>query len=378
MTLSAPTTATPRQDGFYLPADESRLGRIWLPWPRETQANLRQTIAEIAHIVTEVAPVTVIAAPGDEQEARKLCRRAAEIETLDHQTLRLRDTGPAFLIDGKGGSAAVDWRFNGWGGRGAHGKADIELAHALLGFSEVRRFRAPLTVENSAFCGDGHDTLIALAPAVFDENRNAHVTRMEAFSIFMYWLGVTRVIWLEDAHPADELQCDVRALAAFIAPGVVAVSAAHPDHPHGDVLRKTTERLTKARHARGETPRLVTLPTPPPLQTKGAAPLSYTSFVPVNGTVLVPAYDAPADARAADIIANAFETHPVISVPARALAEAGVSLSSLILPHHARLLERDRATVLPRSAWGQAPPDVDALLQKYIDMAEEQGDEADS
>lgn len=373
MTSTAPTTATPRQDGFYLPADEGRLGRVWLPWPRDLQARLRQTMAKVAQFLTEVVPVTVIAAPGDEPEARKLCGRAAEIETLEHQTLRLRDAGPAFLIDGKGGSAAADWRFNGWGGRGDHGEADIELAHALLGFAEVRRFRAPLTMENSAFCGDGRDTVIALAPAVFDANRNAHVTRMEAFSIFMYWLGAARVIWLEDAHPADELLCDVRALAAFIAPGVVAVSAAHPDHPHGDVLRKTAERLAKAGDARGETPRLITLPAPPPLQTPGAAPLSYTHFVPVNGTVFVPAFDAPADDRAADILAGAFENHPVVSVPARALAEAGLSLPSVILPHHARLLERDRATVLPRSAWGQAPPDVDALLQKYIDMAEVDG-----
>ncbi len=371
MSLPSETTATPRQDGFYLPADEGRLGRAWLPWPRESHSNLRATVAQIAQIITEVAPVTVIAAPGDEADARKLCASAAEIETLDHQTLRLRDAGPAFVVDGKGGSAAVDWRFNAWGGRGDHGPADIELAHALLGFAEVRRFRAPLTIENSAFCGDGHDTVIALAPAVFDEKRNAHVTRMEAFSIFTYWLGAARVIWLEDAHPADELLCDVRALAAFIAPGLVAVNAAHPDHPHGDVLRKTAERLAKARDARGETLHLLTLPAPPPLQTVGAAPLSYTSFVPINGTVLVPAYDAPADERAADILAGAFENHPVISVPARALAEAGVSLPSLILPHQARLLERDRATVLPRSAWGQAPPDVDAILQKYIDMAEE-------
>jgi agmatine deiminase len=362
--------ATPRQDGFYLPADDGRLGRVWLPWPGETEANLRTEIAGLAQIISDFAPVSILAAPGDEKNAHDMCRSSAEIEILDHQSSRLRDTGPAFLIDGKGGSAAVDWRFNGWGGRGAFGGADIELAHSLLGIAEVRRFRAPLTVEGSAFVSDGRDTLIALAPAVFDEKRNPNVSRMEAFSIFMYWLGTARVIWLEDAHSADALLCDVRSLAAFIEPGVVAVSAAHDDHPHGESLRKTAERLSKASDARGEALELVTLPTPPPLQTPGAAPVSYTGFASVNGTVLVPTYDVPADARAADILAGAFENHSVTQVPARALAEAGLSLPSLILPHQARLLERDRATILPRSAWGQEPPDVDALLQKYIDMAE--------
>jgi len=366
---SSSPAATPRQDGFYLPADDGRLGRVWLPWPLETQANLRSEIAGLAQVISGFAPVSILASPGAEKNASEMCGSAADIDTLEHQSLRLRDTGPAFLIDGKGGSAAVDWRFNGWGGRGEFGNTDAEFAHALLGFTEVRRFRAPLTVENSASVSDGSDTLIALAPAVFDEKRNPDVTRMEAFSIFMHWLGTARVIWLEDAHPADALQCEVRALTAFIKPGVVAVSAAHDDHPHGEVLRKTAERLSKANDARGETLELVTLPTPPPLKTPGAAPLSYTGFVPVNGTVLVPSYDAPGDERAADILAGAFENHSVTPVPARTLAAAGLSLPSVILPHQARLLERDRATILPRSAWGQEPPDAEALLQKYVEMA---------
>jgi hypothetical protein len=56
-------------------------------------------------------------------------------------------------------------------------------------------------------------------------------------------------------------------------------------------------------------------------------------------------------------------------VPALELARAGISLASLAIPHPARLLERDRASLLPRSAWAQPAPDIDALLQKYIDLA---------
>jgi hypothetical protein len=39
------------------------------------------------------------------------------------------------------------------------------------------------------------------------------------------------------------------------------------------------------------------------------------------------------------------------------------------VPHPARLLERERASLLPRSAWAQPVPDIDGLLQKYIDLA---------
>ena len=81
---------------------------------------------------------------------------------------------------------------------------------------------------------------------------------------------------------------------------------------------------------------------------------------------------AVASMRAADLLAAHFPERVVTLVPARDLARAGITLTSLALPHPARLLERDRATVLPRSAWSQPTPDVDGLLQHYIDLAERQ------
>lgn len=108
---STPNPGTPHQDGFYLPADSARLGRLWLSWPRDP--TLRAAVTVLARALADIAPVSVIAAPGQENAARAALGSAADIEILDHAAARLRDTGPTFLVDGKGGSAAVDWRFNG-------------------------------------------------------------------------------------------------------------------------------------------------------------------------------------------------------------------------------------------------------------------------
>ena len=356
--------STPHQDGFYLPADTARLGRLWLSWPCEPGA--RAAIAALAHTLTEFTPLSIVAAPAHESSARAAVGKVADIVILDHGLPHLRDTGPTFLVDGKGGAAAVDWRFNGWGGRRDLTPIDESFAHTLLGFTEVRRFRAPLTLEGSSFVGDGLDTLLALAPAVFDPARNQGLPRLEAFAILQQWLGVSRVIWLEHSHPEDKLKTDVRALAAFAAPGRVLVSHGD-DHPFASTLSAVARDLARARDAQGNHFDIVSLPAP--RVTGTAAPASYTGFLAVNGAVLAPAYDQATDERARAILAEQFPGHHVRLVPALALAEAGLTLTSAALPHPARLLERDRASLLPRSAWAQPASDVDAILQKYIDLA---------
>ena len=353
MTQPRNSGGTPAADAFYFPADGCRQARLWLPWP-EGDPLLQGAIAAVARAAAEFQPVSILGGP-----AAFGASSGIEIIAMPHSAPRLRDTGPTFLVDGKGGAAAVDWRFDGWGRRGGDG--DAGLAHALLGAAEVRRFRAPLTLEGSSIAADGRGTVMALASAVFDPARNPGVTRLEAFGIFQAWLGAACVIWLAEAHPKDAFNTDLRTLAAFVAPGAVAITAAETPPPPGSVAAQ----LAHARDAQGRALDLIALPAP----AEGGGARSYTNFLPLNGGVLAPAFGGPGDARAADILAEVFPGRVIQLVPAEALAAAGVSLSGLALTQPARLLERDRVTVLPRSAWAQPTADAEELLQKYIDLA---------
>lgn len=366
MTGAAGASTTPGDDGFYLPADDARHAQMWLPWPNG--AELQKAVARVAQVVAKYEPVSLIVSPGAEDAARKACGPVT-IVSLRHGSARLRDIGPSFLLDGKGGLAAVDWGFGGWGGRAAVG-ADGTFAHELLGYAEVRRFRTPLKLESSAFTADGEGTVIALAESVFDAARNPGVTRLEGFAILQRWLGAARVIWLELALPDDALCTDVRALAAFLAPGAVAVSTAPEGHPHAEVLRVARAALARTKDAAGRALTLIELCVPPPVTRRARVlPLSYTNFLALNGAVLAPVFDAPTDENALEVLGRAFPGRAIEAVPALDLAAHGVSLTSLALPQPARLLQRDRATTLPRSAWSQPAPDIEAILQKYIDMA---------
>ena len=357
--------ATPLDDGFYLPADDARHAQMWLPWPQD--AVLRKNVGALAQTIQRYEPVTVIAPPEEEAAVRAACG-GVTIAPLKSHSPRLRDIGPSFLVDGKGGSAAADWGFTGFGGRGS--RADENFAHALLGAAEVRRFRTPLNLEGSAFVTDGDGTILALAETVFDPARNPGLSRLEAFAILQKWLGTARVIWLERGLVGDALRTDVRALATFLAPGVVALSHAEGDHPEAEVLKETRAILARSKDAAGRPLTIVDLPLAPATDEQRAGVRAYTNFLAVNGAVLVPVFGAATDEAALAVLRRAFPDRAIVPIPAQEMATHGVSLTSIALPQPARLLQRDRATTLPRSSWTQPVPDADAILEKYIDMAE--------
>lgn len=361
----------PSDDGFYLPAEWCRHARSWIAWPGKdsgrTRTNLefKEAVAHIADVVKDLEPVTVLGCSDDIGDIRSRCGRKVDVMELDHDSARLRDYGPTFLVDGKGGSAAVDWRFDGWGDQVASWKSDEKLTHALLGEAEVRRFRAPLTLEGTAFCSDGEGSLIALAATALDDKRNHGVSKLDAYEILSQWLGAQRVIWIEPGADTASNPTELRQACAYFAPGHIFVGH-QPDGPLTEPLEAITVRLSQVEDGRGQR---LTIERLPIVQAQGLT-LSYSTFYILNTAVLVPAYGIPEDDLALDRIADAFPGRDTIQIPTQAIVAAGASLSSLLQYQPARLLERSKATLLPKSAWHRPVPDYESLLETYIEKVE--------
>ncbi|MBS0464421.1 MAG: agmatine deiminase family protein, partial [Proteobacteria bacterium] len=78
--------------------------------------------------------------------------------------------------------------------------------------------------------------------------------------------------------------------------------------------------------------RLFALPWPRPIVDAGRRlAASYANFLIVNGAVLMPAYDDPADALAAAVLAQAFPGRQIVPVPCRALIWQNGSLHCLTM-----------------------------------------------
>ena len=219
----------PAAEGFYMPAEWQPHARCWMAWPCREEIwdgrieDTRQAYAEVARAIAEFEPVTMVANHTDVAAASLACGRGVEILPMDIDDSWMRDVGPTYVVDGKGGIAGCDWHFNAWGHVYEFYNNDARLAEALLAHQEIRRLDAPFVLEGGAVHTDGEGTLLTTENVVLNPNRGSEPSKSEAEKIFRDWLGSERVIWLDKALEVDATDGHVDNLACFARPGVVEV-----------------------------------------------------------------------------------------------------------------------------------------------------------
>lgn len=124
------------------PAREDVWGRM-LP-------GVRNDVASVARAIARFEPVAMVARPPQAREAAAACGKRVEIVPLVNDDLWMRDMGPVFLVNGRGGLAGLDMNFNGWGNKQVHPN-DAKIAREVLARLGVPRFTAPFVAEGGRY-----------------------------------------------------------------------------------------------------------------------------------------------------------------------------------------------------------------------------------
>ena len=330
---------SPATLGYRMPAEWAPHARTWMAWPSNPTTfpggwldQARAAYARVARAIAGFEPVTMLAPPDLVAGARDHLGTGdgIEVRPVPLNDSWLRDTGPTFLV-GPEGLAGVDWGFNGWGHFNDRYDDDARAARAVLRAAGARRFAAPMILEGGSIHGDGDGTLITTRECLLAPNRNPHLSADEIESILAGWLGVKRVIWLDQGLANDDTDGHVDNICAFAAPGVVLIGADdRPDDDSGQRLAAARRVLEGATDAAGRA--LAVHPVPLPLgrdaypagaAAQGRMPMSYLNFYICNGAVIVPAFGDPNDQPAAEAIAAAFPNRQVVPVDTRAVVVGG-------------------------------------------------------
>jgi agmatine deiminase len=245
-----------------------------------------------------------------------------------------RDTGPAFLLDGKGSLAGVTWRFNGWGGVYADHAQDEKMAARILERVGCTTYPSRMVLEGGALHVDGEGTALACAPSVLDPKRNPGLSVEEVEAELRARVGVDKVIWLPQGLVDDEARGHVENLACFLKPGtVLALASGDPSDANHAVLEANLETLRAATDAQGRPLEVVTVPQPRARQRRDGRrlTLSYVSFYLANGGVVMPGFADPADKAAYRMISQAFPDREVVQLDVTELAEGGGGIHSITL-----------------------------------------------
>ena len=351
--MSKLLSSTPRADGFAMPAEWAHHSGTWLIWP-ERPDNWRlggkpaqEAYAAVATAIAETEPVTMGVSPAQYQNARRVLPPHIRIVEIANNDSWVRDSGPTFVADGKGGIRGVDWIFNAWGGLdgGLYFPWDQDdlVAQKILEIERVDRYKAPLVLEGGSIHVDGEGTLLTTEECLLNPNRNPSMTKEEIEGHLESYLGIHRTIWLERGVHNDETSGHIDNIACFAKPGVVLLSwTDDAGDPQYERSKDCLDRLSKAKDARGRTLEVVKLHQPDPLfetaeeaagvdHVEGSQPreaglrlaASYVNFYIANGAIVMPLLDPKRDGAASDVLAKVFPNRKVKGVPAREILLGG-------------------------------------------------------
>ncbi|MFC1443283.1 agmatine deiminase family protein [Streptacidiphilus sp. N1-10] len=333
-----PDPQTPAELGYSMPAEWQPHDRTWMafPTPNETFTGddlhaAREAWAAVANTVVRYEPVTLVVALGETEAARGYVSAEVEIVERPLDDAWMRDIGPTFLTDGKGGLAAADWVFNGWGAQEwASWEHDQHIAEEVSALAGVRRFASRLINEGGGIHVDGEGTVLLTETVQLGEGRNADWTKEQVEAEIHAHLGTTKAIWVPRGLTRDYQRFGTRGhidiVAAFLKPGTVVVhSQPDPAHPDHEVTRQIADLLRASTDARGRRLEVVELLAPTVLFEEDGEPVdySYINHYLCNGAVVLCAFDDPRDQAAAELFARHFPDRKVELVDAREIFANG-------------------------------------------------------
>ncbi|TDF79975.1 agmatine deiminase [Pseudomonas sp. H9] len=354
-------TSTPRADGFYMPAEWAPQTQVWMVWPeRPDNWRLGGKPVQAAHVtlanaIARFQPVTVAVSAAQYDNARaRLDAPNIRVVEISNDDAWVRDTGPTFVINNSGEVRGVDWGFNAWGGfeGGLYWpwNRDEQVASKILEMERCPRYHTEgFVLEGGSIHVDGEGTLITTEECLLNHNRNPHLNREQIEAVLRDHLAVDTIIWLPDGLYNDETDGHVDNFCCYVRPGEVLLAwTDDPQDPNYARCHAALEVLENSRDAKGRTFTVHKMPIPGPLfateeECAGVDPVagsqernpsvrlagSYVNFLIVNGGIIAPSFDDPADAEARAILAKVFPDHEVVMIPGREMLLGGGNIHCL-------------------------------------------------
>lgn len=316
-----------------MPAETAHHERTLMAWPTVGMAAIglwgeaglagaRAVYSEIARTIARYEPVTMIAAPDDAGAAAAELGATVEVVALAIDDSWIRDTGPIVVVAGDGTRHALHFRFNAWGEKWSPWDADAAVGASIAKHLALPVHEVPMVLEGGSVAVDGAGTLVTTERCLLNPNRNPQMSRVEIEQTLQASFGVERVVWLADGIAEDDgTDGHVDNVVAFSAPGhALMQGCADADNPNRAIASDNRKRLEAAGIAVTEVAVL------PYAQFPGSGrriPVPYVNLYALNGAIVVPTANHPADTDALAIIAEEYPGRDIIAVPGAVLAHGG-------------------------------------------------------
>ena len=319
-----------------MPLESDPHERTFMQWPNQLSIyeeqdfleDVQDRIAKIANAIGKFEPVVLLAGEEHEADAKALISSGVELWPIPTQDLWCRDSGPTFVLNGKGGIAVSELNFNGWGEKqDVHD--DRKIARRIAEKLGMEVFDSGVFGEGGGVESDGAGTIMAHESCWVNPNRNKG-TRDEIEKMLLESLGAEKMIWAPGVKGADITDYHIDALARFVKPGQVLIQLPEKvtrNDPWSVSAYETYEILKAATDAQGNRLDIVVIQEPDPAKIRSQEPdfvSSYVNYFVCNGGVISAEFgDDDADAEAAKILGQLYPGREVVSLDVDPIGEAG-------------------------------------------------------
>ena len=349
-----------------MPAEFSPHKQTWMLWPQRPDnwwldaAPAQKAFAAVSSAIAQFEPVTMGVNPDQIGNAQGMLPGEIRVMKIPNNDSWMRDSGPTFVIDGKGGMRAIDWIFNAWGGmyNGLYSPWDLDdaVAQRVAEIEEIDRYKAPFVLEGGSIHVDGEGTCITTCECLLSPGRNPDLSQAEIEAYLKQYLNVEKVLWIPRGVHNDETTGHVDNLACFLRPGVIAFTwTDDKTDPQYARSAEAYDYLMSITDAQGRRLEIHKIHQPDPIliaeeesagvqAVEGTLPreagdrmaASYINFYFCNGGAIVPTFDDPHDTAALKKLQSLLPDREVVGVPAREILLGGGNIHCITQQQPAR------------------------------------------
>lgn len=322
---------TPKELGYYFPAEFAPHVATWLSWPHKEASwpgkidsifpNYSLFIKELAK--SETVRINVKDEAMKNFASTHLQKAGADLSKIEfyfHPTndAWCRDHGPAFLINPAAEikKVIVDWGYNAWGGKYPPFDLD-DVIPTLIGKQfNMPVFHPGIVMEGGSVEFNGKGTVMTSTACLLNPNRNPHLNQEQIENYLHQYYGMEQVLWVDEGIVGDDTDGHIDDTVRFVNEDtVLTVIEENKSDDNYSILQHNLKQLQKMRLLNGKQLNIVELPMPEELIYEDQRlPCSYANFYIANRSVIVPVFNCDKDEKALRIIQDCFPSREVIGI----------------------------------------------------------------
>lgn len=325
---------TPKDLGYYFPAEFAPHVATWLSWPHKEASwpgMISTVYVSYSRFVRELSLSENVNINVNDDVMKAFatgCLKQAGVQMEKvsfflHPTndAWCRDHGPAFLINPAADikKVIVDWKYNAWGNKYPPYDLDDVIPTLVGKHYQIPVYNPGIVMEGGSVDFNGKGTLLTSTACLLNPNRNPQLDRQQIETYLENYYGVDQVLWVDEGIEGDDTDGHIDDTIRFVNEDtVLTVIEEDKNDVNHSLLQKNLLQLNAMRLLNGKQLNIAELPMPDPVIFQGQRlPASYANFYICNSTVIVPVFNCIKDDKALQIIQQCFPDRRVVGINSR-------------------------------------------------------------